>query len=281
MQPESNQRLNAAQLSYDWSLDPALNGTPSDNDPDSHHPYLDAKIVGWNMRDKKIASGKMTFVKKENFQFDGDRKKNFVEIYKQSSFKYLLYVEGHCAACRYGFMMLLGSVILKVDSQCVADQMWYFPLLQPYVDHVPVKADMSDLKEQIEWCRQHDDECREIARRAQELYYKYVCREGILDYMQMVCVEIHKRRVSQPQWVPAAATSRSAPTASQRMHFMGQTCDAVTYCMICKRRKEKEASDAVRMSDAPGKLDRKQLLKERKNKQVELLRQAKKAKLNQ
>lgn len=27
--------------------------------------------------------------------------------------RYLVYVEGHCAACRYGFMMRLGSVILK------------------------------------------------------------------------------------------------------------------------------------------------------------------------
>ena len=44
-------------------------------------------------------------------------------------------------------MMQLGSVILKVQSQCVADQMWYFPLLQPYVDHVPVKADLSDLEQ--------------------------------------------------------------------------------------------------------------------------------------
>lgn len=28
--------------------------------------------------------------------------------------RYLVYVEGHCAACRYGFMMRLGSVIIKV-----------------------------------------------------------------------------------------------------------------------------------------------------------------------
>ena len=27
--------------------------------------------------------------------------------------------------------------------------MWYFPLLKPFEDHVPVKADLSDLAEQI------------------------------------------------------------------------------------------------------------------------------------
>ena len=46
-------------------------------------------------------------------------------------------------------MMQLGSVILKVESQCVADEMWYFPLLKPYYDHVPVKANLSDLKDRI------------------------------------------------------------------------------------------------------------------------------------
>lgn len=37
----------------------------------------------------------------------------------------------------------------QVESRCVADSMWYFPLLEPWVDHVPVKADLSDLKEKI------------------------------------------------------------------------------------------------------------------------------------
>ena len=56
-------------------------------------PYLDAKITGWNRRDKKIASSKMTFIRPKQFKFEGG-KQNFIEIYKQSSFKYLLYVEG-------------------------------------------------------------------------------------------------------------------------------------------------------------------------------------------
>lgn len=85
---------------------------------------MDAKITGWNLRDKKIFSQPMKYLRKNDFLFEGSRAKNFVEIYKQATYKYLLYIEGHCAACRYGFMMQLGSVILKVDSSCVADQMW-------------------------------------------------------------------------------------------------------------------------------------------------------------
>ncbi|RYY75910.1 hypothetical protein EON63_18945 [archaeon] len=64
------------------------------------HPYLDAKITGWNLRDKKLAVSPMTYIRKDFFNFSGDKKKNFVEIYKQSRYKYLVYVDGHCAACR-------------------------------------------------------------------------------------------------------------------------------------------------------------------------------------
>jgi len=97
-------------------------------------------------------------------------------------------------------MMRLGSVILKVEPRQVADRMWYFPLLQPYVDHVPVKADLSDLEEKIRWCREHDEECRIIGENAKKFYDKYVARSALLDYVEMCCKHIAKRYVDPPQW---------------------------------------------------------------------------------
>ena len=241
---ETNQRLHVAQKCYDWEQEEAGAKAGSGGHPPP--PLLDAKITGWNMRDKKIASRKMTFVRKSHFPFEGDRKKNFVEIYKQSSYKYLLYVEGHCAACRYGFMMQLGSVILKVDSLCVADSMWYFPLLKPYYDHVPVKADLSDLKEQIEWCRNNDEECRKIAARAKEMYTRFVSRDGILDYMQAVFVEISRRwELPLPFGdAPAAlpvVTRRDAPGGGAPccMPNCGQACEHAV-CLGCAKIQEME-----------------------------------------
>jgi len=76
---------------------------------------LDAAITGWNRRDKKIAGQPMLCLDPKSFPFEGG-KKMYVPIYEQSAYKYLLYIDGHCAACRYAFMMRLGSVILKVTS---------------------------------------------------------------------------------------------------------------------------------------------------------------------
>jgi Glycosyl transferase family 90 len=139
------------------------------------------------------------FVGPKTFPFTAGRQ-HFTPIYEQSKYKYLVYVDGHCAACRYGFMMRLGSVILKVESRQVADRMWYFPLLVPYHDHVPVKADLSDLEEKIRWCREHDDECRQIGENAKQFYEKYVGKEATLDYIEMVCKQIAKRFVNPPDW---------------------------------------------------------------------------------
>lgn len=100
----NNQRLMVAHLAHSWKDDPEIGG---------EIPFLDAAIVGWNMRDKKISSGPMTFLRSNEFGFTAG-KHHFTPIYEQSRYKYLVYVDGHCAACRYGFMMRLGSVILKV-----------------------------------------------------------------------------------------------------------------------------------------------------------------------
>jgi hypothetical protein len=47
--PRTNQRVHLAQLCYDWSKDPALNGEATGGTA-----FLDAKITGWNLRDKKV-----------------------------------------------------------------------------------------------------------------------------------------------------------------------------------------------------------------------------------
>ena len=198
---ETNQRLALASLSFEWK-----DKASKKDDLPQHklHPrdvqairngtdeLLDAALVGWNKRDKKLGKRPMTFIDPGNFPFNAD-KSNFTPIYDQSKYKYLVYVEGHCAACRYGFMMRLGSVILKVESKCVADKIWFFPLLRPFIDHVPVRADLSDLADKIRWCRANDEACRAIAAEAQRLWDSFVAKDGLLDYVQLVTHRIAER----------------------------------------------------------------------------------------
>lgn len=228
----NNQRLMVAHLSHAWKDDAEKGGV---------EPFLDGAIVGWNLRDKKIADGPMTFLRQTEFPFTAG-KHHFTPIYEQSKYKYLVYVDGHCAACRYGFMMRLGSVILKVAPRQVADTMWYFPLLKPYVDHVPVKADLSDLEEKIRWCRENDDKCRVIGENAKIFYEKYVGRKPLLDYVEMVCRQISRRFVTPPTWWDPPPSAKEPPQLQEPSIpcYKDRETGKTEYCKRCRVAKDEE-----------------------------------------
>eukprot|EP00611_Tribonema_gayanum_P020467 TRINITY_DN3738_c0_g4_i2.p1 TRINITY_DN3738_c0_g4~~TRINITY_DN3738_c0_g4_i2.p1 ORF type:complete len:731 (-),score=261.28 TRINITY_DN3738_c0_g4_i2:127-2268(-) len=277
---ETNQRLKSASLSHEWKSDPRYNGS------DGTAPYLDSAITGWNKRDKKIHSEPMMYLKDSDFPFAGG-KENFTPIYEQSKYKYLIYIEGHCAACRYGFMMRLGSVILKAESSCVADLMWYFPLLQPMVDHVPVKADLSDLAEKIEWCRTHDEECKAIAARAGALYEKYVHKSACMDYVQALSHELNKRYRHHPAFIeppsgPVFPMAAPPPVTSGDRNYkpkcFGDHANVRgTFCSRCQLEVDRdEADSAKRKRDAAAQerdtKDKNAKLRERSRRQAQAKR---------
>ena len=162
----------------------------------------------------------------------------------------------------YNTYVMLGSVILKVESKCVADSMWYFPLLRPYIDHVPVKADLSNLLEQIEWCRNNDEKCRIIANNAYNLYNKYISRNGILDYLQAICIEISKRTLIAPSYATGGIVhlpppdlrdtynSTNSKGSSMSSSSILGTCDGCGMCYTCRRvagPKEAERTQAIQV----------------------------------
>ncbi|KAG3243710.1 hypothetical protein PI124_g11468 [Phytophthora idaei] len=240
---ETNQRLHLAHLSNTWKNDPSLNGEAEREAAGGDEelvPLLNAEVTTWNLRDKKIAGKPMTFLRHEEFIFEGGRQ-HFIPIYEQSKFKYILYVEGHCAANRYAFLMRLGSVILKVESRCVADEMWYYPVLKPFEDHVPIKADLSDLAEKIQWCRENDDKCQQIAARANELYEKFVSKEAIHDYMEVICNRVAQRFQTAPTWYtrPEDVDSMKKPDFGRCRGMCVGGANA-RYCKRCIEMKEED-----------------------------------------
>jgi Glycosyl transferase family 90 len=169
----------------------------------------------------------------------------------------------------------LGSVILKVKPRQVADRMWYFPLLQEWVDHVPVEADLSDLEEKIRWCRANDDKCREIAANCLNFYEKYVARSALLDYVEMVTKHISKRQIEPPKWWSAPPRAIDPPklnkpdTKCYEDHKSGQS----RLCSRCQdealaEEKELEDTQARTANEKKDKTQRKMSIRERMKKRA-------------
>ena len=81
--------------------------------------------------------------------------------------KFALDIDGYANTWSNFLVRLhLGCCVIKVDSQHGFRQ-WYYDRIRPWEHFVPVKADMSDLVEKVEWARSHDAEAKVIAANGQ------------------------------------------------------------------------------------------------------------------
>ena len=224
--PECNQRLHICQLSKDWN-DLSL---------------LDAGITSYSSNDICMVGNNISYLKPNYIE---PLKSTFIELYKQGKYKYLLYIESYCTPTHYSFLMKLGCVIFKVQNTREVSGLWFFPLLKsleidsPEVgdaDHISIKADFSDLKEKIEWCRANDLICEEVAKNASKKYEKFLSKEPILDYMQYVLVRMAQKFERMPSWfeVPSTLNPRPKAKPSFRKCYKNENNSKNVYCLRCR-----------------------------------------------
>jgi len=171
---DTNMRLKAAYLSHTTA-------------PEDGVPLLDAGISKWNLRPRKLCEEKyLQTIDITSLPFGLAK---FFSTEEQSTYKYILNIDGHVTAYRLSLELSMRSVILLVKSPY---KIWYSHLLEPYVHYVPVAEDLSDLLDQIRWCREHDDECRQIAINAFEFHNKYLQKKGMFDYLQKLFIDLKK-----------------------------------------------------------------------------------------
>lgn len=87
----------------------------------------------------------------------------FMSLQKQTNYKYILHIDGFVSAWRMIWALYSHSVILKVDSDYVEN---FYRKLIPDVHYIPIKSDLSDLIEKIDWCICNDTECKIISENA-------------------------------------------------------------------------------------------------------------------
>jgi hypothetical protein len=145
------------------------------------------------------------------------------------AFRYALSVDGYSSAWRVHQLMASPTVLVKTDS---VHEEWWYHLLQPYEHYVPVRADFTDFRRQLEWMEQHPEELARISVNSRRLMSKlfrpatFYCYTGELlhRYSQTVSVSQHPQPRSRFQLVRTHFLCRAARKFSLYSGIFGAAC---------------------------------------------------------
>lgn len=158
-----------------------------------NHPLFNVGVTSYNSRHKCSPDGVIRVIKPTSLPFSASRS-NYVAPSEQRRFKYHVYMDGNVGANRLGTLLSYGSVVFIVESD--APHVEALEHLVPYTHYIPVARDLSDLVTQVEWARQHDDECAVIASNARAFHATFFTRAAMVER-----VAAQLRRAPEPSYV--------------------------------------------------------------------------------
>jgi Glycosyl transferase family 90 len=110
--------------------------------------------------------------------------------------RYLLSLEGNDVATGLKWMLRSNSVVLMPHPTC---ESWACEgELVPFVHYVPVKDDLSDIEEVLDWCRSHPSDCEEIASSGKRYMGQFmnprieeeICKEAVSAYLSATRINL-------------------------------------------------------------------------------------------
>ncbi|XP_036153239.1 protein O-glucosyltransferase 2 isoform X2 [Myotis myotis] len=118
---------------------------------------------------------------------------SFFDFFKH---KYQINIDGTVAAYRLPYLLVGDSVVLKQDSIYYEH---FYNELQPWRHYIPVKSNLSDLLEKLNWAKDHDEEAKKIAKTGQEFARNNLMGDDIFCYYFKLFQEYANLQVSEPQ----------------------------------------------------------------------------------
>ena len=191
----NNQRIKIAEISNEW------------NKTDDRQGVLTVILTKWDKEDKIYMGSKLDFTKgfdpditEHGLEFNTDSKLNDgYGVQRINDKKYLLYIDSYAASYNYTDLMATNGLILKTQSinngleRPYSNKLWYFDMLEPLnlgktnyktAHYIEINSNFDNLFDIIEWCKENDGLCEQIANNSYEFYQKYLNKESILDYLE-------------------------------------------------------------------------------------------------
>jgi hypothetical protein len=169
---------------------------------------IDAKLTGLNRKIKVDENGIIDVIDQRKYPIINKayKEKYYQTSEKQSSYRYIIHIQGHVAAFRLTKELSYNSLILKVESDW---KTWYSDELigfKPFENSlelhenahfISIKSDLSDLIEIIKWCRTNDNICMEIANNGYKYWKENLSNSShILTYLQNTLKRVSENQLS-------------------------------------------------------------------------------------
>ena len=135
---------------------------------------------------------RFTFHEKESKKYKTVPRESFLEHFR---YKYQINIDGTVAAYRFPFLLIGGSLVFKQESGYYEH---FYKEVKPWVHYVPVKHDLSDLVQQIEWARANDDQAKRIAITGQQYARDHLMVDKLYCYTLSVLQKYSERQVGEP-----------------------------------------------------------------------------------
>lgn len=114
---------------------------------------------------------------------------NFTTMEDHLQYKYLASIDGAtCAWKRVPGIMLSNSVLLKQETSFME---WFYPAMKPYVHYIPMDSRLTNIFQQLDWMKAHDDEVQQISKNAQNFVKNELMPEHIKDHMTIILNQYH------------------------------------------------------------------------------------------
>lgn len=88
---------------------------------------------------------------------------------EQVKYKYIISADGNGASWTRPLAICFSDSLLLYQTE---EFQWFQPALQPFVHYLPIKKDLSDLIERIDWARANSDKVKEIIKNQNEVARK-------------------------------------------------------------------------------------------------------------
>ena len=136
-------------------------------------PRTDAAIIGPWLLDRRFGldrSDVITRLKQHHIFRPG------LPMIKHADYRFLIDIDGVANAWSFFEKLLLGSCVLKVISPF---EQWFYGDVTAWQHYVPIRQDLSDLAEKLEWSLQHEEDARSIAERGQWFAANHTYEAGL------------------------------------------------------------------------------------------------------